>query len=201
MRIARTNLRVPSSRLLRVMIGMAVAMALSLVAVGNAFSDEERVRFTMRDDCDPATFDAAVGPGTCIQRGSTTFGDFIADLIEDHFVAAWRFDPRRAPVHQGRSIELKNRGGETHTFTKVAKFGGGFVPPLNGLTAPILETPVAPECVSAPGVPAPPSPTNIFVPAGQEVDGPMAGTSALPLGQSKWQCCIHPWMRTTITVP
>ena len=133
--------------------------------------------------------------------GSTTFGDLIADLTDDHFVATWRFDPRRGPVESGRSLELKNRGGETHTFTRVANFGGGFVAPLNALSN--NPTP-APECAtgSAPNnlVPRPPSATNIFVSASSEVDGPTAGSSALPAGVTKWQCCIHPWMRSTITV-
>src|SRR5712692_4109656 len=188
------------SACLRVMTGMVVALGLSLFAVSNAFPDEERHRVTMRDDCDPASFNAAVMPGTCIREGSTTFGDFIADLMDDHFVAAWRFDPRRGPVESGRSLELKNRGGETHTFTKVANFGGGFVPDLNRLSNNLTP---APECAtgSSPNlVPKPPSATNIFVSASSEVDGPTAGSLALPAGVTKWQCCIHPWMRSTITV-
>jgi hypothetical protein len=36
-----------------------------------------------------------------------------------------------------------NKGGETHTFTRVAEYGGGIVPFLNDLA----QTPiVAPEC-------------------------------------------------------
>src|SRR5712691_11848741 len=100
------------SACLRVMTGMVVALGLSLFAVSNAFPDEERHRVTIRDDCDPASFNAAVGPGTCIRQGSTTFGDFIADLVDDHFVAGWRFDRRRFPVASGSSIELTHRGGE-----------------------------------------------------------------------------------------
>jgi hypothetical protein len=184
----------------RVVSGAIVAMGLGLFAVGNAFSDEEHRGVTMRDDCDPASFNANVGPGSCIGDGKTTFGDFVADLTDDHFVAAWRFDSRRFEVERRRSLELKNRGGETHTFTRVANFGGGFVGFLNALSN--NPTP-APECAAlADGalVPQPPSATNIFVPADSEADGPRAGSSALPPGTTKWQCCIHPWMRSTITV-
>jgi hypothetical protein len=185
---------------LRVMTGVLVALGWCLFAVSNAFSDEKRLRVTARDDCDPASFNAAVGPGTCIREGSTTFDDFIADLVDDHFVAAWRFDSRRFPIESGRSIELKNRGGETHTFTRVANFGGGFIDVLNQLS----NTPTpAPECATLSNgmlVPRAPSATNIFVAARTEVDGPLAGSAALPAGMTKWQCCIHPWMRSTITV-
>jgi hypothetical protein len=183
------------SACLRVVTGVIVALGMCLFAVSNAFSDEEVHRVNIRDDCDPASFNAAVGPGTCIRDGKTTFGDFIADLMDDHFVAAWRFDERRFQIEGGRSLELKNRGGETHTFTRVANFGGGFVPvPALNLISP---TP-APECLAAA---TGPSATNFFVPARSEIDGPTAGSEALPVGVSKWQCCIHPWMRSTITVP
>jgi len=185
---------------LRVITGVIVAFGLCVCAVSTAFSYEERLRVTIRDDCEPASFNAAVGPGTCVRDGSTRFGDFIADLVDDHFVAAWRFDPRRFPVASRQSLELKNRGGETHTFTRVANFGGGFIAVLNELS----NTPTpAPECAMLSNgtlVPLPPSATNIFVTANSEVDGPTAGSAALPVGATKWQCCIHPWMRSTVTV-
>jgi hypothetical protein len=49
-------------------------------------------------------------------------------------------------------------------------------------------------------VPQPESDTNQVVEAGTTEDGPTAGTSALPLGVSHWECCIHPWMRINIVV-
>lgn len=48
--------------------------------------------------------------------------------------------------------------------------------------------------------PQPESDTNQFVDAGLAEAGPTAGTSALPAGVSRWECCIHPWMRLTIVV-
>ncbi len=42
------------------------------------------------------------------------------------------------------------------------------------------------------GWPQPASSTNIFVPAGATVPGPTVS------GEAKFQCCIHPWMRTTV---
>ena len=40
-----------------------------------------------------------------------------------------------------------------------------------------------------------------FVPPGLTLPGPVAGTAAFPAGRKiKFQCCIHPWMRTELTV-
>ena len=90
----------------------------------------------------------------------------------------------------------KFAGGETHTFTLVKVFGGGFVPPLNALSG--NPTP-APECVNPgdPTIPAPPSPKNVFVEAGAA--GAFQTAGLLP-GRYMFQCCVHPWMRVILTV-
>jgi hypothetical protein len=72
---------------------------------------------------------------------------------------------------------LTSRGGELHTFTRVQNFGGGIVPLLNDLSGNPV---VAPECAA--------------------LGNPAAGSTALPAGKTQFQCCIHPWMRTTIEV-
>ena len=145
----------------------------------------------LRDDCDPATFNAAIAPGTCIGNGNTTFDRFIAELIDDQKVGAWRFNPDHQDLHPGQQTVIQNRGGETHSFTKVANFGGGFVPELND---PSGNPVPAPECVTFPAV------FSTLVPAGTTVAGPTAGTTGLPVGETKFQCCIHPWMRTVLKV-
>ena len=43
-------------------------------------------------------------------------------------------------------------------------------------------------------VPQPPTPGNIFVPAGATVPGPMIGEEE----EIKFRCCIHPWMHLTV---
>src|SRR5215469_13119764 len=107
----------------------------------------------------------------------------------------------RLDLKPGDQTSLVNKGGETHTFTRVAKFGGGFIAPLNGLTGNPVS---APECaqVLPDGslAPQPEGPTNQFVEAGNSEAGPTAGSSALPLGVSYWECCIHPWMRMVVVV-
>jgi len=168
--------------------------AIVLVATSNPFV----VR--MQGPCDPASFNAAVGPGTCIGNGTITFNHFINELTNAHKVGAWLFDPTTGMVQSGTVLSLENRAGEVHTFTKVKEFGGGFVAPLNALSG----TPVpAPECAIATVgglIPKPESPSNIFVEALTTEAGPTAGGPLLPSGTTtKWQCCIHPWMKMEVT--
>jgi hypothetical protein len=154
--------------------------------------------FRVRDDCDPATFNAAVGPGTCVEGfdGGTTFAEFIEELSEDQEIGSWRFNPDEVELDRRQGTSFESRGGEFHTFTKVANFGGGIVGDLNALTG---AGATVGECGALNNL-APPSATNIFVPAGAVFPGPNAGSSALPRGTTKWQCCIHPWMRSEVTV-
>jgi hypothetical protein len=168
----------------------------------------------MRDACDPDSFNAAVGPGTCVagQHGTTLFSDFIGELQTDQIAGAWRFNPLlnategnfklvRLDLKQGDQTTIENKGGETHTFTRVQKFGGGFIAPLNGLSG---NPDPAPECaqVLPDGslAPQPESAANQFVEAGKTESGPTAGSSALPKGMSRWECCVHPWMRMVVVV-
>ena len=44
----------------------------------------------------------------------------------------WDFEPDILTVRKGTIVSVVDQGGEPHTFTEVAKFGGGFVPGLNG---------------------------------------------------------------------
>jgi len=188
-------------------IGMGVALLWGGIA--NA-----QTTITMRDACDPDSFNAAVGPGTCIagQHGTTLFSDFIGELQTDQIAGAWRFNPLlnategnfklvRLDLKQGDQTTIENKGGETHTFTRVQKFGGGFIAPLNGLSG---NPDLAPECarVLPDGslAPQPESAANQFVEAGKTESGPTAGSSALPKGMSRWECCVHPWMRMVVVV-
>jgi hypothetical protein len=140
-------------------------------------------RVTMMDACDPATFNAAIGRGTCVQRnGGVSFAKFIAQLTKHQTAGAWHFAPPNTTAHEGQTLLAVNRGGEVHTFTGVQRFGGGIVPLLNQLSG---NPEVAPECTRLED--------DDFVPPGgtyrEEV-----GSAATQL----FQCCIHPWMRTVI---
>lgn len=163
-------------------LSVGVVMAVAAIVIASGTIRQVRVE----DRCDPATFNAAVGPGTCVEIGGdhVTFAEFIAALFKGgHF--AWRFKPKRPEVGVGDTVRATNTGGEVHTFTEVAAFGGGFVPPLNG---PLGLTPI-PECVT----PAIVNPT--FLAPGASLD-----VSGLSPGLHRFQCCIHPWMHAEVNV-
>src|SRR5262249_30536076 len=109
-------------------------------AVVRAQVKSQDPRIALADDCDPITFNAVFGAGTCVGRGDTTLGDFIAALFSpliDHGRAvvghtAWRFEPAYIGIRAGQTVRVTNNGGEVHTFTKVVNFGGGTIDLLNG---------------------------------------------------------------------
>lgn len=139
----------------------------------------EDVLVNMFDACDPATFNAAIGEGTCVRAGGMKFDRFIDLLARLGFVGPWHFAPPNANVRIGQKFVAINRGGEVHTFTEVAEFGGGIVPDLNELSR-VPE--VAPECQAL-------EPSDFVPPGGTDRDEVERG------GTLKYQCCIHPWMR------
>lgn len=173
----------------RAAIGAAfTAVALLSLTVGaGAIQGDKKIR--MYDDCEPTTFNAVLGDGACIGNGHTTFDEFIAELAATQDAHKWRNQPSQMHLNVGRPTIIENRGGEVHTFTPVANFGGGFIPDLNGISGNPVP---APECLNVPSL--------VFIPAGATEEGPTAGSSDLPVGVTKFQCCIHPWMRTVIEV-
>ncbi|HKR61810.1 MAG TPA: hypothetical protein VJS64_19140, partial [Pyrinomonadaceae bacterium] len=119
----------------------------------------------------------------------TTFDEFIGELEDTQDAHAWKNQPKQATLTVGRPTLIENRGGETHTFTQVAAFGGGFVNELNGISGNPVP---APECLNFGSI--------VFIPAGGTEEGPTAGASGMQPGTHRFQCCIHPWMRTVIEV-
>jgi hypothetical protein len=170
---------------------LAVATAAALVvAVAASASDGSRHVRAM-DDCNPATFNAAIGPGTCVGDGRTAFPDFVGQLLAKGSADGWAFKPSTLDLSRSRSLDIENRGGEFHTFTEVAQFGGGCVPILNQL----LGLMPVPECTpeAAPGVPL------AFVTSGINPEATL-NIAGLSVGVHKFQCLIHPWMHTIVTV-
>lgn len=137
----------------------------------------------MHDDCDPASFDAALqNPNACIGKGKTTFDNFIAELTRSQVAQKWRFQPKHIELERGATLTAINKGGEVHTFTRVAKFGGGVVPILNTLSG---NPDVAPECTT--------------LEADDMVAPGATYTAELNMDRLQhFQCCIHPWMRADV---
>lgn len=153
---------------------------------GDAGGDLKRVRIL--DDCEQRSFDAAIGAGTCVGDGETTFDEFIAEFGATGAVEDWEFKPSEVDLERGEGLHAVNRGGEFHTFTEVAAFGPGCVPELNQGQSPV------PECGPAGGPPSPLFFQTLIGPEGS-LDIPN-----LTPGTHKFECLIHPWMRTTVVV-
>jgi plastocyanin len=149
-------------------------------------------RIDLKDDCDPSTINAAIGPGTCVGGGATTFPNFVAQLQAQGSANGWEFNPSVMDARTGEILTTRNKGGEFHTFTEVQHFGGGCVAVVNGLLG---LTPV-PECEALlPDGKTPVAFATTGVPSG--------GTSTVPTlarGVHHFQCLIHPWMRTDVVV-
>jgi hypothetical protein len=171
-----------------------VALLLSAFAFSADKKQPASARIDLWDYCDPVSF-AALGCVRDTASGSITFTGFATELGLDKSVGAWRFaTPDKVNQHRSVNLTLVNRGGETHTFTEVEHFGGGFVAPLNAASGNPVPAPECARMVGGDLVPQPPSDENIFVPAGATVPGPEVEKNKREL----YQCCIHPWMRIVI---
>lgn len=177
-----------------------IALGLVFLAGVCTFAQNDKTSqatIDIRDYCDPDSFNAAVGPGTCVRDTSTgaiNFAGFVAELGADRSVGAWRFAPEQIRISEGATLELHNLGGETHTFTEVKRFGGGFVDFLNAPSGNLTPAPECAQMVNGALIPQPPSDENVFVPAG--------GGATVHLDHEvvkRYQCCIHPWMRLIIS--
>jgi hypothetical protein len=166
--------------------GSAIAVLLVCAVLAAPVAGASVVK--VRDACDPATFNAVLGAGACIDGGNVTFDAFIDRLIRTGDHPLWRFTPDSGTVPAGQTIAVRNVGGEFHTFSRTAEFGGGFVADLNELLG--LQD-IADGCMQPPGA------TNLFLTAGES--GAIS-TAALGSGTHRFICCIHPWMRATYRV-
>jgi plastocyanin len=142
------------------------------------------------DECDPTTFNEALGPDFCknIALGEfTTFDQLFAEAAAGTPDPAWDFEPDTVRIEEGTPLSVVDQGGEPHTFTEVKKFGGGFIA---GLNAPGEDT--VSEC--AVGF------SNLAVARTRLLQGSTRQVPDLPKGTHLFQCCIHPWMRVKVEV-
>src|SRR5215212_532341 len=150
-----------------VWVALAAMAILSLTGNAGAVQGDKKIR--LLDDCEPTSFNAVLGDGACVGNGHTTFEEFIAELAATQDAHKWRNQPSDMLVNVGRPTLVESRGGEVHTFTPVAEFGGGFVNELNGISGNPVP---APECLNFGLI--------SFIPAGGVEVGPTAGSSDLP---------------------
>lgn len=173
---------------------VAALGAVSLVVVGagqpSAADGGSRHRLVeLQDDCDPVSFNAALGPGVCTGDGDTTFDELVTSLLEGDPDGHWRNHPDELHVRQGGRLTVTNTGGEFHTFTEVAEFGPGCVADINDLMG--LVGPPAADCGAAF------EDLETALPPGGT--GRIA-TADLEVGVHRFMCMIHPWMQTTVEI-
>jgi plastocyanin len=144
------------------------------------------------DECDPATFNAAIGADFCknvslaVLGYATTFQNLFAEAAAGTPDKNWDFEPDTLHVNKGTVVSVVDQGGEPHTFTEVKEFGGGFVPGLNSGQAAV------PECAA--GF------SDVAVAKTRILQGSTSQITGLSRGVHHFQCCIHPWMRMTVNV-
>jgi len=166
-------------------VGLASLLGVAIAPAYAAEPTPHRIIFAT-DACDSTTFNAAVGPGTCVRGSGVPFNLFLNQVQTLHQSPAWRFVPGIVVATTTDPIQVRNIGGEVHTFTEVAMFGGGVVPLLNDLGG---FGPMVPECG------APPNEDNHNL-------NPGASFTFVEedAGTHLYQCCIHPWMHATLTI-
>ena len=162
-------------------------------ALAQAEDTRTPVQIVALDECDPTTFNAVLGPDFCknvalalVLPFATTFTDLFAEAARGTPDPGWDFEPDRVTIKKGTPLIVVDQGGEPHTFTEVAKFGGGFIPPLNGGEATVREC--------AGGF------KDVAVARTRILQGSQLQVTGLSKGEHLFECCIHPWMRVTVDV-
>ena len=176
---------------INLLLSALFAGALICFASGQALAQDapNTAQVVALDECDPATFNAALGPDFChnVALGaSTTLGDLFAKAAAGTPDPGWDFEPDTLNLKKGGTLVVTDQGGEPHTFTEVKKFGGGFIHDLNSGEEAV------PECGTGFG--------DVDVAKTRILQGSTLQVSNLSKGEHHFQCCIHPWMRMTVEV-
>lgn len=183
-------MRSPTPRALIATAALGLALAGGLPA---ATADEGGRTIALQDRCDPVTFNAALqNPHACepTHDGRVTFAELgaalaadPAEILQERNALGWRFHSSDTSIKAGQDLLVVNTGGEGHTFTRVSKFGGGCIPPLNAAFG-LAPDPRCPAILA----------TTLLPGTSMHVSGLSAGRTYL------FECMIHPWMRTTVRV-
>src|SRR5580700_4600821 len=133
----------------RTVVAIGLVICALVFVAAKAPDDSPRVaQVVALDECDPTTFNAAIGPDFCKNVSLAVLG--YATTIQDLFAQAaagtpnpnWDFEPDTLHISKGTVVSVVDQGGEPHTFTEVKQYGGGFIAGLNSGQTP------APECAA-----------------------------------------------------
>jgi hypothetical protein len=183
-------------RLRAVFSVLAIATASLALAATAGASQGEGVVIQSRDACDPASFP----PGFCVRTdnsgGVVTIDELLSSLQKKGSHSAWRFTSDKLTVKRGTPVVAEfGRGGEVHSFTDVTAtgFGPGCIDVINA--AEFGDPATAPMCGPDPiaGLGAILGASGLFPGQPRTIDTSTRGTRL-------FQCMLHPWMRTTLTV-
>ncbi|HUR85781.1 MAG TPA: hypothetical protein VMY78_10585 [Solirubrobacteraceae bacterium] len=178
---------------------LATATVLAILATPAVAAADELI--DVQDRCDPTTFNAALGDGACAplpggRGGQVTFDELIGSLITDQENGAWRFKDDDVKLRRGQSLKVvMSRGGEGHTVTEVSSFGLGCVPELNALVFPGQDPTAFPEVCNDPATFTPGIFGGDLIAPGLDYE-----KTGLSKGVHRYQCMIHPWMTSKVTV-
>jgi hypothetical protein len=181
-------------RLRAVFSVLAVATASLAVAATAGASSGEGVTIQSRDACDPVTFPPGFCNRTDNSGGVVTFDELVAILPQKLSHPAWKFTKDHVTVKRGTPVVAEfGRGGEVHTFTDVTATGPGpgCIPAINDL----LHFPpgaVAPVCNEL-GLDGVLARDGLFPGVPKTIDTSTPGTRL-------FECMLHPWMQTVVTV-
>jgi plastocyanin len=189
-------MRTATAKLCLVFGGLLLTVAMLALAQAKPEHDYRALEDSPRaaqvvalDECDPTTFNAALGPDFCknIALGySTTFSNLFAEAAAGTPDPNWDFEPDALKIKEGTIVSVVDQGGEPHTFTEVANFGGGFIPQLNAGQETV------PECAG--GF------SRVAVAKTRLLQGSQVQITGLSKGTHHFECCIHPWMRMNVEV-
>jgi plastocyanin len=170
-------------------LAMGAAAAASLVlSAPAALADQPQVKnMRLLDACDKASWDAEFKDLCTTNAGSVTLAKFRADLAKGGS-GAWWINNRDETIDAGDALHVSNEGGIVHTFTEVQSYGQGVVDEWN------QAVPNEGPAINIAGRPVGFGDFATAVPSGTSTDVTPAK------GVHKYQCIIHPWMRTVVTV-
>jgi plastocyanin len=188
----RTMMKIPLGKVGLLAGGLMFAGYLILAGAADELEQENLpsvAQVVALDECDPGTFNAALGPDFCknVALGAATkFSDLFKKAAAGKPDPGWDFEPDSVHMKKGTILDVVDQGGEPHTFTEVEHFGGGFIGDLNSGEATV------PECAG--GF------SNLAVARTRILQGSHTQITGLSKGEHLFECCIHPWMRVKVVV-